>query len=55
MRGAVFSFVPSTINDVVIHHTPLTIGEVAHTVTDTISVGTMSTVIAVLTMASKVL
>jgi hypothetical protein len=55
IRGTVLSFVPTTLNDVVVHHTPLSVGEVVHTVTDTISIGTMSTVIAVLSIASKAL
>lgn len=55
IRGAVLSFVPTTINDVMVHHTPLSVGEVVHTVTDTISVGTMSAVISVLSIASKAL
>jgi hypothetical protein len=55
VRSAVLSFVPATLNDVVLHHAPLTVTEVVHTVTDTISIGTMNTVIAILTIVSKTL
>lgn len=55
IRGAVLSFVPTTLNDVVIHHTPLSVSEVVHTMSDTISIGTINTVFAVLTIAAKAL
>ena len=55
VRSAVLSIIPATLNDVVIHHAPLSVDEVVHTLTDTISIGTMNTVIAILALASKTL
>jgi len=55
IRGAALSFIPATLNDIVIHHAAFTPDEVLHTATDTISVGTMNAILAILTIVSKTL
>lgn len=55
IRGAALSLIPTTINDVVVHHAQLSLDEFAHSLTDTISVGTMNAIIAIITIASKTL
>ena len=55
IRGTVLSFVPTTLNDVIIHHTQFTPDEFIHTATDTISVGTMNAILTILTIVTKTL
>jgi len=55
IRSAALSFIPATLNDLVIHHAQFTPEEVLHTATDTISVGTMNAILAILTIVSKTL
>lgn len=55
IRGAALSFIPATLNDIVIHHAAFTPEEVLHTATDTVTVSTMNAVLAILTIVSKTL
>ena len=38
VRSATFGILPSTLNDVVIHHAPLNLGELLHVTQDTVTV-----------------
>lgn len=40
-QTAVYSVIPATLNDTVVHHVPLTLKEVATVTTDTIVLGAM--------------
>lgn len=53
IRGAAFSIVPGAVNDVVFHHAPLTIQEVVHSATDTVTVTTISAVVSILTTSLR--
>lgn len=55
VRGAAIGIVPSALNDVVIHHAPLNIGEIIHVTQDTVTITTMSALASILVTASKVL
>ena len=47
IRGATFGILPSTMNDVVIHHAPLTLGEVLHVTQDTLTVASINAIVAI--------
>ncbi len=53
VRATTLSMIPSTVNDVVFHHAPLNIQEVVHTATDTLTIGTMNAIVAVISVATK--
>jgi hypothetical protein len=53
IRATTLSFVPSTVNDVVFHHAQLNVQEVIHTASDTLTVGTMNAIVALLTLVVK--
>jgi len=53
IRATTLSLVPDTINDVVFHHAQLNIQEVVHATQDCVTIGTMNTVVAILTVATK--
>jgi hypothetical protein len=40
-QTAVYSVIPATLNDTVVHHVPLTLKEVATVTTDTVILGAM--------------
>ena len=47
-KTAVYSVVPSTLNDVFVHHANMSIGEIQNVATDTVAIGIMSAVIKTL-------
>ena len=48
------SMIPSTVNDVVFHHAQLNVQEVVHTATDTLTIGTMNAIVALISVATKI-
>lgn len=53
VRSAALSLVPSTLNDVIVHHAPLNLGEIIHVAQDAVTVGGISAVMAVATVVTK--
>jgi hypothetical protein len=53
IRAATLSLVPSTVNDVVFHHTPLNAQEVIHAASDTVAIGTMNAIVAIIITGLK--
>lgn len=53
VRGATLSLLPSTVNDVVIHHAPLNFGEILHVTQDTVTVASLNALMAVATTLVK--
>ena len=53
MRAAPLSLIPSTVNDVVFHHAQLSAQEMLHTATDTVTVGTMNAIVAIIITGLK--
>lgn len=47
IRGATFGILPSTVNDVVVHHAPLSISEVLHVTQDTLTVASINALVAI--------
>jgi len=45
--------IPSTVNDVVFHHAHIGIEEVMHSATDTVTIGTMNAMVALLSILMK--
>jgi hypothetical protein len=55
IRATTLSMVPSTVNDVVFHHAHLDLNEMIHTASDSVSIGTLNGLVALLTIISKAL
>ena len=53
VRATTLSMIPSTVNDVVFHHAHIGIEEVMHSATDTVTIGTMNAVVALLSLVMK--
>lgn len=53
IRGAAFSIVPGTLNDVVFHHTPLTIQTIVHSASDSVTAGTISAVVSIISTSLR--
>jgi hypothetical protein len=53
VRGATLGLLPSTVNDVVIHHAPLNLGEILHVTQDTVTVASLNAIMAVATTLVK--
>jgi hypothetical protein len=45
--------IPSTVNDLVFHHAQFGIEEVMHSASDSLSIGTMNAVVALISIAAK--
>lgn len=54
IRGATLGMVPSTLNDVVFHHAKLNIDEFIHLIQDQASISSISALIAITMIASRV-
>ena len=54
VRATTLSMIPSTVNDVVFHHAQLNVQEVVHTATDTLTIGTMNALVALISVATKI-
>lgn len=53
VRATTLSMIPSTVNDMVFHHAQFGIEEVVHSATDSLTIGTMNAIVALITVASK--
>jgi hypothetical protein len=53
VRATTLSMIPSTVNDVVFHHAQFNVQEVVHTATDSLTIGTMNAIVAVISVATK--
>lgn len=53
VRATTLSMIPSTVNDVVFHHAQLNVQEVVHMATDSLTIGTMNAIVAVISVATK--
>ena len=47
VKGTAIGLVPSAINDIVIHHAPIDIGELIHATQDTIAINLLNLAIAI--------
>ena len=55
VRSATLGILPSTVNDVIIHHAPLNLGEIIHVTQDTVVVAGLNALTSVVLTATKVL
>lgn len=53
VRGATLGLLPSTVNDVVIHHAQLNLGEILHVTQDTMTVAGINAVVAIASTLAK--
>jgi hypothetical protein len=53
IRGATLSLVPDTVNDVIFHHAQLNIQEMIHATQDSVTIGTINGLVALVTILSK--
>jgi hypothetical protein len=53
IRGATLGLVPSTVNDVVVHHAPFNVGELLHVTQDAVTVASINALMAVATTLVK--
>lgn len=54
VRSATLGLLPSTLNDVVIHHAPLSLGEILHVTQDTVVVAGINALTAIAVTALKI-
>jgi hypothetical protein len=53
VRATTLSMIPSTVNDVVFHHAQLNLDEVVHSATDSLTIGTINALVALISVATK--
>lgn len=53
VRTATLGLLPSTVNDVVIHHAPLNLGEILHVTQDTVTIAGLNALMALATTLVK--
>jgi hypothetical protein len=53
VRGATLGLLPSTVNDIVVHHAPLNLGEILHVTQDTVTIAGLNAVMALATTLAK--
>jgi hypothetical protein len=53
VRATTLSMIPSTVNDVVFHHAQLNLDEVVHSATDSLTIGTINALMALISVATK--
>jgi hypothetical protein len=54
VRATTLSMIPSTVNDVVFHHAQFGLEEVMHSATDSLTIGTMNAIVALISVATKI-
>jgi len=54
IRSATLGMVPSTVNDMVFHHAQLNVDELIHIVQDQASISSMSALLAIAMIASRI-
>ena len=55
VRGATLGLVPNTINDMAFHHAQMNLGEIIHVTQDTVTIGTIDALAAILMIITKLL
>ena len=53
VRATTLSMIPSTVNDVVFHHAQFGLEEVIHSASDSVTIGTMNALVALISIAAK--
>ena len=53
VRGATLGLLPSTVNDVVIHHAQLNLNEIIHVTQDTVTVAGINAIVALAATLAK--
>jgi hypothetical protein len=53
LKGAVLSVIPSGLDDVLIHHAPLTTDEAVHFIVDQATISTLSGILALILVLAK--
>ena len=53
VRGATLGLLPSTVNDIVVHHAKLNLGEILHVTQDTVTVAGINAVVAIASTLAK--
>ena len=53
VRATTLSMIPSTVNDVIFHHAQFGIEEVMHSASDSLTIGTMNALVALISIAAK--
>ena len=54
VRGATLGLIPDALNDFAFHHAPLTVNEAVHILQDQVTISSLSAVLAIVMMASRV-
>ena len=53
VRSATLGLLPSTVNDVVVHHAPLNLGEILHVTQDTVTIAGLNALMALVSTLVK--
>ena len=53
VKGATLGLLPSTVNDVIIHHAQLNLGEILHVTQDTVTVAGINAIVAIASTLAK--
>ena len=53
VRSATLGLLPSTVNDVVVHHAKLNLGEILHVTQDTVTIAGINAIVALATTLAK--
>jgi hypothetical protein len=54
VRGATLGLIPDALNDFAFHHAPLTVNEAVHILQDQVTISSLSAMMAIVLMASRV-
>ena len=54
VRGATLGLIPDALNDFAFHHAPLTVDEAVHILQDQVAISSLSAMMAIVLMASRV-
>lgn len=54
VRGATLGLIPDALNDFAFHHAPLTVNEAVHILQDQVAISSLSAMMAIVLMATKV-
>jgi hypothetical protein len=54
VRGATLGLIPDALNDFAFHHAPLTVNEAVHILQDQVAISSLSAMMAIVLMASRV-
>jgi hypothetical protein len=54
VRGATLGLIPDALNDFAFHHAPVTIDEAVHIIQDQVTISSLSAMMAIVLMATKI-